>query len=423
MKKLALLIGISEYKQYFSPLSKAEKDVDKVQTILQDSEVGRFYERDITVSINDSEQKIQAYIYELFANKNADDLLLMYFSGHALINNKGNLFFAATDTKKYDYGGELIESTAIPASFIKERMDASKSRNKVIIIDCCYSETFRSDSYTKNKVDIEAELGDEGRAILISSDSIDYHFKEDKELSTYTNFLVKGIKEGVAASDNDGWITLAEIHQYITSNIDNVPNMAPQLYSSPETKKINLAKVDIKSVEQKTVVQTIHLDGIELKSQRQVDYSRLRDYLIAQNWQQADIETRRVLRYAAGKQESEFLVKEDIRHISCLDLSTIDNLWVEASKGRFGFSAQKDVWKQIVTNIDYETDCEVGYRLGWRINNSWLIHSQLTFSLKAPIGHFPCLGVSLVRLPGSFGGLFRDPIFSYILQRFTQCEV
>ncbi|AFY57222.1 hypothetical protein Riv7116_4809 [Rivularia sp. PCC 7116] len=423
MKKLALLIGVSEYKQYFTPLSKAEKDVAKVQKILQHPKLGRFYERDVRISINDSEQKIHTEIYELFADKNPDDLLLLYFSGHALINNKGNLFFAAKDSKKYDYDGELIESTAIPASFIRERMDASKSLKKVVIIDCCYSETFRSDNYTGNKVDIKAELDGEGRAILVSSDSIDYHFKEDKELSTYTNFLVKGIKEGVAASDKDGWITLSEIHQYIASNVKNVANMEPQLYSSPETNKINLAKVDTKLVEYKKVSQPIHLEQIELKTQRQVDYTRLRDYLIAQNWQQADIETRRVLRQAAGKEESEYLVKEDIHHISCLDLSTIDNLWFESSQRRFGFSAQKDIWKQIVTNIDYETDCEVGDHLGWRINNSWLIHSQLTFNLQAPIGHFPCLGVSLVRLPGSFGGLFRDPIFSYILQRFTQCEV
>ncbi|MEO1430491.1 MAG: GUN4 domain-containing protein [Cyanobacteria bacterium J06633_8] len=423
MKKKALLIGISKYKQYFSPLSKAEKDVEKVQIALQDSEVGRFEERDITVLINESEQKIQTEIYELFTNKNPEDLLLLYFSGHALINNKGNLFFAATDTKKYDYDGELIESTAIPASFIREIMDASESLNKVVIIDCCYRETFRSNNYTKKKVDIEAELGGKGRAILVSSDSIDYHFKEDKEISTYTNILVKGIKEGVAASDKDGWITLEEIYQYITSNIDNVPNMEPQLYSSPETKKINLAKVDTKSVEEKQVSQAINLDRIELKSQRQVDYTRLRDYLIAQNWQQADIETRRVMRQAAGKEESRYLDKEDMSNISCLDLSTIDNLWFESSKGRFGFSAQKEIWQQIVTKIDYETDCEVGFHLGWRVNKSWLIHSQLNFSLNAPIGHFPCLGVSLVRLPGSFGGLFRVPIFSYILQKFTQCNV
>ena len=105
----------------------------------------------------------------------------------------------------------------------------------------------------------------------------------------------------------------------------------------------------------------------------------------------------------------------------CLDLSTIDNLWFIASDGRFGFSAQKDICQQLLDKIDYENECELGKKLGWRVNNNWLIHSQLDFSLRATKGHLPCLGISLVRLPVSVGGFQRIPIFSHLLQRFNQC--
>ena len=319
-------------------------------------------------------------------------------------------------------GGALIESTAIPASFIRKTMDTSQCENKVVILDCYFSGTINYDYSVKNTVDIKAELGGSGRIILASSNSVDYPFKEDKELSFYTTALLEGIETGDADIDKDGWVDFKELHDYIDKKLEAIPNMIPQFYASPDVNKINLTKVDTELIEEQQGSQAIPLSQLELKSQRDVDYSRLRDLLAVSNWGEADIETRDVMRLAAGKSKKEILTEEDINKISCIDLFTIDNLWSTASKGLFGFTAQKDVCQQLIKKIDYETECELGTKLGWRINNNWFIHSQLTFSLRAKKGHFPCLGVSMVRLPGSFGGLGRAPIFSTIVNKFIQCS-
>mgnify|MGYP001800612729 FL=1 len=39
--------------------------------------------------------------------------------------------------------------------------------------------------------------------------------------------------------------------------------------------------------------------------------------------------------------------------------------------------------------MDYETECELGNCLGWRVNNSWLIHSQLTFQIQNIVSNRP----------------------------------
>lgn len=423
MKKLALLVGVSKYQTEFEPLPSAARDVKAIQKVLQDSQIGQFAEEDIKVVINESEQKVQAEIYELFANRNQDDLLLLYFTGHALINNKSHLFLAATDTQKYEYGGELIESTAIPASFIREKMNASKSLFQVVILDCCFTGAFKNENTANNTVDIEAELGGKGRAIFASSNSIDYPFKEDNKLSIYTRYLVEGIESGAADFNQDGWITLEELHYYVRDQVKkNIPNMTPQFYPIQECHEIRLSKVDNQSTEEKTTSQASPLFKVKLQTQQQVDYTRLRNLLAAQKWKEADLETCKVIFQAARKKETELLLEQDINKISSLDLRTMDSLWLVASGGRFGFSIQKDIWKQLGRKVDYETDCKLGNRFGWRTNNTWLIHSQLTFSLTAPKGHLPCLGVSLVRIRGSIGGHGRFPISSSIAQRFAKCE-
>ena len=132
-----------------------------------------------------------------------------------------------------------------------------------------------------------------------------------------------------------------------------------------------------------------------LPSEKGVDYTRLRDLLKAGNWKEADKETLAVMLKAAGKQPQDYLYSDDIKKIPCTDLRTIDQLWVEYSNGRFGFSVQKRIWESV--GKDY---CLFGDRVGWRkgmfFNNYWLYdYDCLTFSLEAPKGHLPGHGIEL----------------------------
>ena len=43
MKKLALLIGVSEYEYELNPLPGALKDVDAIQRVLQHPDMGDFF--------------------------------------------------------------------------------------------------------------------------------------------------------------------------------------------------------------------------------------------------------------------------------------------------------------------------------------------------------------------------------------------
>jgi hypothetical protein len=127
----------------------------------------------------------------------------------------------------------------------------------------------------------------------------------------------------------------------------------------------------------------------DLPSEKVVDYTKLRNLLAAGKWKKADEETLTVMLKAAGREAEGYLNYESIDNFPCTDLRTIDQLWIQYSKGLFGFSVQKRILESV--GQDYEKFCD---RVGWRkamfLNKKeWLTYNQLTFSLNAPQGHLP----------------------------------
>ncbi|KAB8331726.1 caspase family protein [Scytonema tolypothrichoides VB-61278] len=82
MAKVAVLIGVSEYEAGLNPLAGAVKDVDAMQRVLQHPDMGGFNKADITVLKNPQRQAMEEAIEALFFNRQKDDLVLVYFSGH-----------------------------------------------------------------------------------------------------------------------------------------------------------------------------------------------------------------------------------------------------------------------------------------------------------------------------------------------------
>ena len=129
-----------------------------------------------------------------------------------------------------------------------------------------------------------------------------------------------------------------------------------------------------------------------LKSERGVDYTKLRDLLATGEWQKADEETAQKMLEAAGRTEHGWLTSEDIDRFPCEDLRTIDQLWVKYSNGRFGFSVQKRIYESLGGSREYYDNKiweAFGDWVGWRVNNKELYYNELKFNTKAPRAHLP----------------------------------
>ncbi|MBD2119337.1 GUN4 domain-containing protein [Trichocoleus sp. FACHB-262] len=160
---------------------------------------------------------------------------------------------------------------------------------------------------------------------------------------------------------------------------------------------------------QKAVAQEV--SGPVLAQASRIDVSVLRQQLKAQDWRAADAETRWIL-------ETWVHPKGDIfssplaTNIPPEVLQTLDQLWTDASGGRFGFSAQKQIWDQVRAKHPDNTNTAAkafGDRVGWTrstpdpenfVAPEWLTEPELKYSRQAPVGHLPWTGISWERISG-----------------------
>jgi hypothetical protein len=370
-------------------------------------------------------------------------------------------------------------------------------------------------------IDVKAQLGGEGRAVLTSSTATQISY-EKEGISIYTRYLVQGLETGAADRDSNGQITIDELHEYAKEKVQEAaPTMQPEIYAVREGYKILIAQApqdDPKLIYRKelderaklkrgklsptdhrafnyhrrelglsaqeaeqianevlqpyqefweklnefeqAVKETLDYDSLmssaslddlqylqrvlklrnediapilndnrieltlsepaelssektsspakttppyspsnledDLSSEKNIDYTCLRDLLEVGDWKEADQETCRVMVQVVGKEKENRLTGKELLYFPCTDLLTIDRLWKKYSKGKFGFSVQKQIYVECGARLNgqYPGDKTWGdfsNRVGWSVNSSCIAYSDVSFDISAPRGHLPVL--------------------------------
>src|SRR5262249_51056070 len=186
-----------------------------LRDVLEDPEIANFH---VKVLTDKPDSVTGRAIGEFYQNRRRDDLTLLYFTGHGLKDDQGNLYLAMTNTKL-----DNLLFTGLSADKIDQAMDSCASRRKILILDCCYSEAFPAGRIPKagDQVHTLERFQGRGRVVLTASDSTRYSFEEGrptsgKEIqSVFTRFFIEGITTGEADLDNDGNICIDELYSYI----------------------------------------------------------------------------------------------------------------------------------------------------------------------------------------------------------------
>ncbi|MEH6988271.1 caspase family protein [Cytobacillus firmus] len=191
----ALIVGIDNYPS--SPLHGCINDASAFASIIENNGDGspnfdlRFHTDVPTKS------DLMELIIELFQGDS--DTTLFYFSGHGHLDDLGG-YIVTPDYKPHDFGVSMDEILTIANN--------SKSKNKIIILDCCHSGALGSPKQNGGVITQIAE----GVSILTASRDYQPALEVNGQ-GVFTTLLLDALKGG--AADLRGHITPGSIYAYI----------------------------------------------------------------------------------------------------------------------------------------------------------------------------------------------------------------
>ncbi|MGW2719809.1 caspase family protein [Streptomyces sp. NPDC001492] len=234
-RRLALLIATYDYQDTgLRQLTAPAHDAEALAAVLQDPKIAGF---EVTTLINKPHYQVGEAISDLYRNRRSDDLTLLYFTGHGLKDEDGRLYLAMVNTRR-----ESLLFTSLPAEQVDQAMSGCMSRQKVLILDCCYSGAFPAGNNAKADTDVHAleRFQGRGRSVLTASDATQYSFEGNQPhgeaaQSVFTRHLVAGLRDGSADLDGDGNITIDELYRYVHDRVvDETPQQRPKRLDNVE---------------------------------------------------------------------------------------------------------------------------------------------------------------------------------------------
>ena len=171
----ALIVASDDYTDPgLRRLRAPANDAQALAAVLRDPAIGGF---EVRTLLNKPAHEVNLAVEEFFADRRPGDLLLLHFSCHGVKDEDGELYFAASNSVLRRLG-----ATAVAAEFVNRRMNRSRSRRVVLLLDCCYSGAFERGLTARAgaEMGIEQQFGGRGRAVITASSAMEYAFEGDE---------------------------------------------------------------------------------------------------------------------------------------------------------------------------------------------------------------------------------------------------
>jgi hypothetical protein len=231
-RRLALLVATSVYSDPdLRELRAPGRDAAELSEVLRDPRIGGFQ---VQMLINAVSGEVQEGIEDFCADRHPDDQLLIYLSCHGVLDSNGRLYYAAINTKR-----QRLAATAISSPWLTERLDDSRARRQIVVLDCCHSGAFARGAKGGEELALQQrfEPHGRGRIVLTASRATEYSFESGQASgegvpSVFTHAIVNGLRTGDADRDKDGLITVDDLYHYVYDNVRAAePRQTPAIWT------------------------------------------------------------------------------------------------------------------------------------------------------------------------------------------------
>lgn len=216
-KAWAVLAGVNQYgnQPHIPSLHVCVEDVTAVHAALSGKYTAARLLTDATLEHLPTRANILAELSSVAQAAGEGDLLLFYFSGHG-VAEAGESYLLPRDARL-----AALKHTAVAMKDVREILEASPARAKVIVLDACHSGAAigkagpAMTSEFIQRVFTEAE----GMAVLASCKQGQQSWEWPEEgRSVFTHFLLEGLS-GKADFDGKGFVTVSDAGRYVTDGV------------------------------------------------------------------------------------------------------------------------------------------------------------------------------------------------------------
>jgi hypothetical protein len=231
----ALIVATANYNDSrLAQLRSPAADAQALAEVLSDPSKGDF---DVQLGLNESHSELTRRIALFFRDRIPNDLLLLHLSCHGVKDENGELYLAAADTDM-----DLLSATGISAAWLNERIDRTRSRRTVLLLDCCFSGSFPAGVRHRagDAMDAPGQLQGRGRAIITASNAMEYAYEGDEltgegRPSYFTEAVVEGLQTGKADLDMDHLVSIDDLYHYVYDRVrERTPHQSPSIKSDVE---------------------------------------------------------------------------------------------------------------------------------------------------------------------------------------------
>ncbi len=213
-QKWALVVGINEYsnvpalryasadaKGLYNALIKAGFPADNIM-LMTDAATGPMYP---------TRGNLRARINQIATLVEKEDVLVVFFSGHGTEKN-GAGYLVPIDGSTTDI------SSLVPLSWVKETLETSPAKHRLLILDACHSGAKAADAGDSPARVLLEPLGGAAFATISSCDvdQLSYENEQSKH-GVFTETLIEGLKGAAdkqAQGNNDNIVNATELWAY-----------------------------------------------------------------------------------------------------------------------------------------------------------------------------------------------------------------
>jgi hypothetical protein len=226
-RRRALLLACANYDDPTIPrLRSPERDAEELSAVLADPTRGRY---EVRKEINPTVDEARVAIEEFLSAGRRDDLLLLYFSCHGILDARNELHLAFRNTRQ-----NLLQSTGLSREWVHGRLNEARPQSSVVLVDCCFSGAFvhaglRARAASRS-VDVQGLVRDppagKARAVLTASTATQLSFEDEvgraeaaARPSYFTEAVITAVRTGAADRDHDGRISVDDLYAYVYDRV------------------------------------------------------------------------------------------------------------------------------------------------------------------------------------------------------------